>query len=224
MRSYKRMGNNGYLAMKSLCCSVFLIALAVMTQPLRAQMDERALIERGMQLLAEGRIPESIRDFNQAAERNKEVIPHLWQRGIAYYYAGQYDEGRKQFEIHRSVNPNDVENAAWWYLCMAKLGRRTEAQKKLLPVGQDERIPMMQVYELYAGRASTQSVLDAVGQGNPGERERRMRAFFWHLYLALYADAAGDGKTARKHLQESVKQNTGGYMLEIAKLHLRLAK
>ncbi|MBL8234786.1 MAG: hypothetical protein JNL98_40175 [Bryobacterales bacterium] len=209
--------------MKSFSSS-FLAVLAASALAMAAQLDERALIERGMQLLAEGRIADSIRDFNAAADRNKDVIPHLWQRGIAYYYAGQYDEGRKQFEIHRSVNPNDVENAAWWYLCMAKLGRREEAQKKLLPVGDDERIPMMQVYELYAGRASTKSVLDAVARGNPSERELRMRAFFGHLYLALYADAAGDAKTAKKHLQECVKQNTGGYMLEIAKLHLRLAK
>jgi hypothetical protein len=83
---------------------------------------------------------------------------------------------------------------------------------------------MMQVYELYAGRATTQSVLDAITRGNPSERERKLRAFFGHLYLALYADAAGDAKTARKHLTESVRQNTGGYMLDIAKLHLRLAK
>jgi lipoprotein NlpI len=218
------MGNNGNFGMIFFLLSLLLVYPGPPGRILAAQMDERALIERGMQLLAEGRIPESIRDFNLAAERNPTVIPHLWQRGIAYYYAGQYDEGRKQFETHRSVNPNDVENAAWWYLCMAKLGRRAEARDKLLPVGQDERIPMMQVYELYAGRATPQAVLEAITRGNPSERERKLRAFFGHLYLALYADAAGDAKTARKHLTESVKQNTGGYMLEIAKLHLRLAK
>src|ERR1051325_10963075 len=106
--------------------------LAASAQP------SRDLIESGMKRFIKGEIAESVRDFDRAAEADPAVAPHLWQRGIAWYYLGKYEEGRKQFEIHRTVNPDDVENAAWWYLCMARLGRGEEAQAKLLPVGKDD--------------------------------------------------------------------------------------
>ena len=41
--------------------------------------------------------------------------PAHWKRGISYYYAGRFDEGRKQFEGYQTVDDNDVENAVWRY-------------------------------------------------------------------------------------------------------------
>ncbi len=39
--------------------------------------------------------------------------PELWQRGLALYYTERFADGQKQFELHKTVNPNDVENRAW---------------------------------------------------------------------------------------------------------------
>src|SRR5262249_50303085 len=86
--------------------------------------DAQTLIESGMRKFIAGKIAESVADFDQAARADPSVEAQLWQRGIAYFYLGRFEEGRRQFEIHRTVNPADVENTAWWYLCMARLGRR----------------------------------------------------------------------------------------------------
>ncbi len=187
---------------------------------LQAAGSPRDLISQGEEHFIQGRIEESIAAFERAAALAPDVAPHLWQRGIAYYYAGRFEDGRRQFETHRLVNPNDVENAAWWYLCMARLGRRDEARAKLLPVGPDDRVPMMEIYALYAGRGSEKEVLAAVGRGKPAEQERRLREFYARLYLGLYAEAAGDRAGARRHLQSAVDQRVGGYMWQVARIHL----
>ncbi|MCA9188507.1 MAG: hypothetical protein KDA99_22920, partial [Planctomycetales bacterium] len=74
-------------------------------------------VDRGMQRFRAGEIAESLGDFDRAIEKEPRVRPYLWQRGISLYYLGKYAEGREQFETHRSVNPHDVENAAWHFLC-----------------------------------------------------------------------------------------------------------
>src|SRR5437016_5530897 len=77
-------------------------------------------IARGMQRFRENKIAESIRDFDRAAELDPHNAPNLWQRGISDYYAGKFQAGRRQFESHQTVNPDDVENAAWHFLCVAR--------------------------------------------------------------------------------------------------------
>lgn len=181
-------------------------------------------VQTGMDLFVRGDIDGSIREFERAAQAEPAVVPELWQRGISYYYAGRFEDGRKQFEIHRTVNPNDVENAAWWYLCMVKLGRREQARKQLLPVGPDARIPMAEIYELYAGRGSEAKVMEAVEKGEDSGQPRRVRLFYAHLYLALLADVHGDAKAAAKHIKISLDQNTGGYMRAVAVVHQKAMK
>ena len=87
--------------------------------------------------------------------------PDHWRRGIALYYAGKFDDGRKQFDLHRTVNPEDVENSAWHYLCNARANTPKKAREDLIPVTKDTRVPMKQVLELFAGKIKPQDVLDA---------------------------------------------------------------
>lgn len=185
-----------------------------------AQETARESVERGMDYFVAGEIARSVEAFDKAAKLDPQVEPHLWQRGISYYYLGKFEEGRRQFEIHREVNPNDVENAVWWFLCMAKLGRRAEAQQKLLPVGPDERVPMTEVYALYSGRGSEKEVIAAIEGGRPPDRELRMRRFYGYLYLGLYSEAMGNAQKARTQILKAVQQNVGGYMWEVARTHL----
>jgi len=71
--------------------------------------------------------------------------------GIALYYAGRFKDCRAQFESHRTVNPDDVENAAWHFLCVARAESVTSARAALLPVGPDPRVPMRQIYQMFRG-------------------------------------------------------------------------
>jgi len=75
---------------------------------------------RGVSHFMLGHIAESLKDFDAYAATYPQQSPQLWQRGIALYYAGKFDEGAKQFEEHRTVNPDDVENSAWHFACVAR--------------------------------------------------------------------------------------------------------
>ena len=86
------------------------------------------------------------------------LAPYQWQRGISPYCAGPYEDGRKQFEIRQCVNGNDVENAAWWFLCLARAGTIASARASILPIQHDNRI-RMQICALYKGAATVDEVL-----------------------------------------------------------------
>ena len=73
--------------------------------------DLQAVFNRAVADFENGRFKESAAGFDSLAKAVPERAPYLWQRGIALYYAGRYDDCRRQFESHRAVNPDDVENA-----------------------------------------------------------------------------------------------------------------
>ena len=58
-------------------------------------------------------------------ELNPERRPSHWQRGISCYYAGMYDEGRKQFEAYQTFLDNDVAElpTKQWVTPRSELGR-----------------------------------------------------------------------------------------------------
>jgi len=101
-------------------------------------------VSRGMQRFRDNNIVGSLQDFQRAAELDPRARPHLWQRGISYYYAGQFRKGRQLFELHQRVNPHDVENAAWHFLCVAAGDGIAAARKSLFKIdtARDTRIPM----------------------------------------------------------------------------------
>src|SRR5262245_5376743 len=87
----------------------FCVALTVFTQAPAAKPQE--IFDRAVADFQEARVAESVDGFDNLARLVPSIAPELWQRGIALYYAGRYKECRAQFELHRTVNPNDVENA-----------------------------------------------------------------------------------------------------------------
>lgn len=177
---------------------------------------------RGAEYFKLGLIDESIADFDAAIRIDPPRERGHWRRGIAYYYAGQFDKGQRQFEAYQTFDDNDVENAVWRYLCMARRVGVQQARDDLLRIRDDRRVPMMQIYALFAGRARIDDVLDAIRQGEPTERERNARRFYAHLYLGLYYDAAGQPQQAAQHMQQAVAHRIGHYMWDVAYLHHRL--
>jgi lipoprotein NlpI len=179
---------------------------------------------RGAEQFKKGHIQQSLDDFDRAIQLDPAQAPYHWQRGISLYYAGRYDDGRKQFELHQTVNGNDVENAAWRYLCMARAGTVASARAALLPIQNDSRIPMMQIYALYKGNATVDDVLAAARAGNPTPDTLSERLFYAHLYIGLYYEAAGDAKGAREHLVLANRHRIGHYMGDVARVHLQLMR
>ncbi len=195
-----------------------LLLLAAFATVVRAD-DAAELVSRGMRKFRNNDVAGSLADFDRAARLDPQFAPQLWQRGIADYYVGKFREGRRQFELHQTVNPHDVENAAWHFLCVARLEGVAAARKALLKIdtARDTRPPMAEIYEFYAGRGSPEAVLRAAAQaGTPHA------AMYANLYLGLYYEAAGDKDRARAHLKKAVAADTpDDYMQDVAKVHLR---
>jgi lipoprotein NlpI len=183
---------------------------------------------RGAVQFKAGKIKESVEDFDKAIELKPDLGPGHWQRGISLYYVGRFDDGRKQFEGYEKVDTNDVENAVWHFLCVARKDGVDKARAALLKIGNDRRVPMMQVYSMFAGKLKPEDVMTAVREGEPKDAELNKRLFYAHLYLGLWAEVNGDAKTALAHLNKATDDHPfGHYMWDVARVHrdlLRQAK
>jgi tetratricopeptide (TPR) repeat protein len=204
-------------AVSALIVVAQVVVVQVVAAPAAAQAprDPQAIFERAVADFLGGRLAESVSGFDALARAEPGLAPQLWQRGIALYYAGRYKDCRLQFESHRTVNPNDVENAAWHFLCMARGESPQAARAALLPVGPDARAPMRQVYDMLRGTLKPEEVLAAAG-------DRPESQFYAHLYVGLYAEALGDKARALEHIKAAADDRfaAGGYMHSVAKLHL----
>ncbi len=190
-----------------------LLALILVT-PLFAQSPQ-TFFDRAVRDFGEGRIDDAVKGFDRVAAMVPDTAPQFWQRGIALYYAGRFDDCRDQFVAHRRVNPNDVENAAWHFLCVARDRSAEEAREALLPVGPDQRAPMVEVYQMLRGALTPEDVLRAAG-------DRVLAQFFAHLYIGLYFEATGNEELALEHIRIAAEDrySSGGYMHMVARVHL----
>ncbi|HAM73137.1 MAG TPA: hypothetical protein DCM86_15990 [Verrucomicrobiales bacterium] len=180
---------------------------------------------RGLTHFELGHPVDAVQDFNHYLTLSPDQIPHHWQRGIAYYYCDRYAEGRRQFELHQEVNPQDVENAAWHFFCVARVEGVEKARALLLPVTLDSRVPMMQILALLAGKATPDDVIAAATAGNPTQATRQRQLFHAHLYLGLYHEVMKEEKQSREHIAQAVELAAkGDYMGIVAKVHSKLRK
>jgi lipoprotein NlpI len=186
--------------------------LATVTQDIRAIMDKAVADFRA------ARIQQSLEGFDRVAKLSPADAPYLWQRGIAQYYAGRFRECRDLFVLHRTVNPDDVENAAWHFLCVARAESPEAARKQMLPVGPDARRPMREVYQMFRGELTQAQVMKAAG-ADPGAQ------FFARLYIGLYLEATGHRDAGRAQIEIAAEDRyarVGGYMHDVARVHLRV--
>jgi lipoprotein NlpI len=189
-------------------------SLAIHAQALRPQ----EVFERAVRDFEQARVTEAAIGFDTLAKLVPNQAPELWQRGIALYYAGRYKDCREQFESHRTVNPNDVENAVWHFLCVAREESPQRARAAILPVGPDDRVPMLEIYEMFQGKRRPENVL-------PTGETRPSAQFYAELYLGLYFEAIGNKPLALQHITAAAVDrfaSAGGYMHKVAKVHLTL--
>lgn len=178
--------------------------------------DPRGYVQRGMVYFKLAEIDASIADFDTAEKLDPRLTPYLWQRGLSYYYASRFAEGAKQFEVDLTVNFQDVEETVWRYLCIAQLRGIKEARESLLEVKNDPRFVMRRVYDLYAGRCSTDDVL------NLSTNQDKRTKFYSHLYVGLYFEADKQVELAQQHITEAVNQKIDDYMWYLAVVHQKL--
>ena len=93
--------------------------------------------------------------------------------------------------MHQTVNSNDVENAVWHWLSVARVDGVEKARSALLPIRHDARVPMDQVYALYAGQGSEEAVRRAVETLESGSSPRETAEFYANLYLGFHELSLG---------------------------------
>ncbi len=165
-----------------------------------------------------GKAEESLPLFDRANALLPETAADNWQRGIALGTCGKWAEGAKQFKMHHDVNPNDVENSAWYYLCVAKSENLEAAKKSVIPSRGDARQPMMAILQMLKGELKPEEVLAVAEKASEG---RQGAMFFGELYVGLYYDSIGDAKEAEKHLRASMNYDQKHYMAETSRVYLQ---
>lgn len=185
------------------------------------ELASRAFHQRGWQSLVKGAPKKAVADFDQEVRLLPELDPHHWQRGIALYYADEFERGAEQFERHRSVNPQDVENAVWHFLCVARApgGSIEIARKNLIPIDGDPRVPMREIHDMFAGRAKPKDVKEAAKRDG-----RPLAHFYADLYIGLFQEVMGNPEAAREAIERAAGDPSASEhaMGEVARAHLRV--
>ena len=180
---------------------------------------------RGREHFRLGKIKESVADFDQLVKLRPALESRQWERGIAFYYARQFERGAQQFELYQTYHDNDVENSVWRYLCMVPDTGIEKARQVMLPIKNDRRVPMMQIYELYRGNLKPGDVLAACREDDPAEDVLAGRLFYAHLYLGLYHEVAGEKELAAKYIHLAADEKLARhprintYMWDVARIH-----
>lgn len=181
--------------------------------------QSQAYYLRGRENFRAGKIKESVADLDKHVELSPDTESRQWERGISYYYAGEFEKGAKQFELYQTYHDQDVENSTWRYLCMVPTVGVEKARDTILPISDDRRVPMMQIFDLYRGKLKPEEVLAAAEAGEPGKEALNQRLFYAHLYIGLWYEAAGKKDLAKQHILESENHKIGHYMWDVAHIH-----
>ncbi|MAS94714.1 MAG: hypothetical protein CMO55_16060 [Verrucomicrobiales bacterium] len=187
-----------------------------------------AFQRRGMDRFFEkGEVDGAIADFDAFLELYPEEDAHHWQRGLAYYYAEEYEKGKAQFERHQTVNTQDVENAAWHFLCSVRApgGTIEKAREEFIDIQRDSRVPMKEVHALFAGKGTAEEVLAASkpDDDNVLSDAERNNLCYAHLYLGLYYEAVGDLEKSEEHIRKAAFEYSMEHpMGKVAQLHAKV--
>jgi lipoprotein NlpI len=185
--------------------------------------DPTAYYWRGRERFRLAKIKESVADFDQFVKLAPEKERQLWERGISLYYLGEFGRGAKQFELYQTYHDADVENAAWRYLCQARASDPKTALKDLLPIKDDPRPVLMDIYAMFKEEKKPEEVLAECEKVSGGEGRKEVARFYAHLYLGIYYEAHGDPKKSLEHIRLAAeKHREPGYMGDTAAVHLKL--
>lgn len=176
----------------------------------------QALVDQAEADFAAGRLPEAVAGFDQLAGRDPGAAPWMWQRGIALYYLGRFEDCAAQFAAYQTVNPGDLESAVWHTACVARDQSMEAAQTGMFPPGRDPRVMRAEIYEMFAGRLPPAAVIDRAGFIGD------VAPFYAHFYAALLAEVSGDPARAADHLEIAASDRFDGvvgFMHVVARVH-----
>jgi len=193
---------------------------ALLATPERVDLYSR----RGDRHLFLGRPAQAVADFEKMIALDPaQDAPH-WRLGIAYHFAGAWAKSAAQFAKYHAYDARDRENGIWKFLADARLSGVEKARTEMLPYTRFDREPFPTLYEMFAGRKTTDELFAHVaaekltGQGAV--------VFFADYYGGLNELLLGRTESARKLLAQAVASAWGqsaeggpAYMWQCARLH-----
>lgn len=196
---------------------------------------KKGLISVGESALLGGQFEKAVWALNAALYLTPgRKDPQLWQRGLACFYCGRYEEGAKQFEADMSENGSDIEEVVWHFLCRCKWkGFRASQAEGFLPLSTPSpgspppfpTPPMTQVLQLYQGKAAVEDVLKAARNpdGSPAKSYNDTNALAYaNFYIGLYYEMQGDLVRAVKYLKSAADLENPDYMGKLMTMHFKL--
>lgn len=195
-------------------------------QLVEASPSVRTLLWLGDASFFAGEFSTCVETYDRVIDEAPMTKPQLWQRGLALYYAERFADGVEQFESHQELNTEDVENAVWHLLCAARVEGLEKARKNLIPIRGDTRIPMKEVYELFAGRMEPEQVLKTAretGVTDESDPRNQLQRYFAHLYIGLYHEMQQEPDQCRQSMTEAARicpLGKDNFMGQVARVHL----
>ncbi|WP_339687138.1 hypothetical protein [Gimesia maris] len=201
-----------------------------LTEQISQQPAETTLYSRrGDAHFFNGDFKAAVADYNKMVELNPAISASHWRRGIACYYAKQYTEAAKQFENYHSFDNVDRENGIWRFFSQYKAKGATAAQQGLLKYEKDDREPFPDLYRMFQGQTTPETVLKNIETAEIDAQERSKRYFYAYLYIGLNESLLGHHDQARMYLKKSVENDWGpaagfgpNYMWHTGRLELQL--
>ena len=143
--------------------------------------------DRAEVLFRLGRFEESIRDYDSAVHFG---WPHnansCWERGLAQYYAGDFQSAAEQFERYHRVGALDIENGLWRLMCTAEDQDIDTARAEMLDYSRKVRPPFPELLKLYLGNGSVEEVLRQAREEASTESDLTINLFNAHYYVGKY--------------------------------------
>lgn len=156
------------------------------------------------ELFFAGRFDDCIAAFDKLAAAAPGIEASLWERGLAYYYAGRYKDAVRQFTGYDTVDKLDIENGLWHYLSTARIEGLEAARKNILKYEQRRREPFPALLDLYVGKGAPEAVLKSAEDGVTDKLQLKLNRFFAHLYLGKWHQVHGRHREALPHFEKAV--------------------
>jgi tetratricopeptide (TPR) repeat protein len=182
------------------------------------EQSSRMRHRRAELLFRLGRFADAVQAYDEAAQGGD---PHdefsCWERGLAQYYAGDFQAAAAQFQRYHEVGPRDIENGLWYFLCTAKTVGIEAARKAFFDYPEKVRPPFPALLALYRGLGDAEAVLQQAESGDLSAGERNERRFYAHYYTGKYYEIAGEADQARAHLEQALHHEIPHFMFACAR-------